>query len=185
MRSPLCHFPNRRQGIDPQKYPAFCKQLITRSSSCLHPHFANVSVQAHFPHWWLLHISTLPLPIFWFAGLGRYKLASGCSVKPCPVPSGTGQGLTGHRRQLRYHVASKAKNTALPFQVAATNCRSTSLPSTPFMALAICRYILRSSQSKALVLGTIIRAAVSVTWRRVVPVSRVSASPGGRAACNL
>ena len=53
------------------------------------------------------------------------------------------------------------------------------------MALEICRYIRRSSQSKALVLGTIIRAAVSVTWRRVVPVSRAAASPGGRSACNF
>jgi hypothetical protein len=53
------------------------------------------------------------------------------------------------------------------------------------MALAICPYILRSSQTKTEVLGTPIRAAVSVTCKRVVPVSRASASPGGRAARNL
>jgi hypothetical protein len=59
------------------------------SCSCLHPHFANISVQRHFPRLWLLHISTpLPFCLFGFAGLGRYKLASGYSVKPCPAERG-------------------------------------------------------------------------------------------------
>ena len=61
---PLVPFPQLSSGIDRQQHPAFSKQLITRNCSCLHPHFANFSVQRHFPHVWLLDISALPLPAF-------------------------------------------------------------------------------------------------------------------------
>jgi hypothetical protein len=68
------HFPNRRQGIDPQQHPALSKQLITDGRSYLHPHFANISVLRHFPHGWLLHNPILALRfivVFSFAGTVR------------------------------------------------------------------------------------------------------------------
>ena len=68
---------------------------------------------------------------------------------------------------------------------AATNCRSKSFPRIPFKAFPMSRYSRRSSQSKAAVLGTPIRATVSVTCNSVVPLSRISVSPGGRYSCSL